>query len=267
MNICQPEKLLHWMMNLVLLLAPLTMLAIIESICTITDVSFVEWEENQGLAVFDIDDTLTILNEPAFHRPNFKLHHAENFARIMEPLSTEERLLAFTLPLLTTAGDLLEIQTPQVIRNLQSKGVKTIALTAAMGGRIRDAFIEDRRISELNRVGIDFAPSFPDVQGTIFFTNFQAPIFGSYPLFKSGILFTNENDKGDVLVEFLKALSWTPRQIIFVDDRIDHLYAVEKALSLFNPEIQFKGFHFLTDPTCYQAIDAENFREKWIEHA
>lgn len=250
--------------GLLFLLEPLPQFATIESIHSIGAINFTNIPENQVLAVFDIDDTLTILHEGAFQRLNFKFHHVEIFNEIMKPLSVEEKLIAFTLPLLMTPGDLIEIQTPEVIKNLQEKGVRTIALTAAMAGKIGDVFIEDQRIAELKRSKIDFSSSFPDLQERIY-SNFRAPIIGSYPLFKRGIIFSNDNDKGAVLVEFLKTISWLPDLILFVDDRIDHLYSVEKELYLFNPNIQFKGYHFQTDLNVYKEVDPEHFKEKWLQ--
>ena len=247
-----------------LFLAPLSLLASIVSIGSITEISQLDLGDHEVLAVFDIDDTLTILQEPAFQRPNFRTHHAKIFSEIMDALSVEEKLLSFTLPLITTSGELLEIQAPEIIRNFQSRGVKTLALTAAMAGKIQDVFIEDRRLSELSRVGIDFSSSFPEIHEAIY-PNFQASMIGTYPYFKKGVIFTNDHNKGAVLVEFLKTLSWTPTLILFVDDRHEHLDAVEKALTHFNSEIQFKGFHIQIDPSCYKKTDAENFRNQWMD--
>jgi len=248
----------------VLLFIPLSVFAEIDTIRSLTELKLLEVLDTV-LAVFDIDDTVTILKEPAFHRPNFKVHHAKTFANMMSSLTKKEQIVAFTLPLLTSPGVLLENETPQVIQMLQHKGVKTIALTAALAGKIHDSSIEDRRISELQRVGITFSSSFPDVQETEFY-NFPPPIFGRYPLFKDGIIFTNENDKGKVLVEFLNSIQWKPGLIVFVDDRLEHLHAVEKALDESFPEIQFHGYHFQTDPACYEAVDESDFSHIWLEH-
>lgn len=238
----------------------------IEPIFSISDVEILEAQKNETLVVFDIDDTLTILSEPAFQRPNFKSHHSELFAQIMDPLSLKEKVVAFTLPLLTTSGELIESVSPLSMQKLHTEGVKTIGLTAAMGGEIGQASLEERRIKELKRVGIDFSHSFLDLPEVVF-PNFEKPIYGKLPVFKNGILFTNENNKGQVLVEFLKILDWKPKQIIFVDDRLDHLKAVENALLQYEPAIEYIGLHFQTDPQSYQTIDADRFKEQWTEIA
>lgn len=245
---------------LISLAIPSLLLAKIEPIYSIKELESIEVRDNT-LAAFDIDDTLTILHEPAFQRPNFKTHHSQLFSEIMETLTIEERLLAFTLPLLMVEGDLIEAEAPAIIKQLQNKGVKTIGLTAAMACRIESSYVEDRRIEELKRVGIDF--SFCELQDT--YTNFKTPILGSYPLIKNGIIFTNDNDKGEVLIEFLQTLMWQPTLIVFVDDRIEHLHSVEKALATYYPHIEFRGFHFQPDRIPYQETSPENFLAQWLK--
>lgn len=235
----------------------------IEHIHSIKKISHHTEGKKNVLAVFDIDDTLTILSDPVFHRPNFKTHHADAFKEIMSSLTPKQQLLAFTMPLLTTDSDLIELETSKFIQDLQSQGVKTIALTAAMGGTIEGFSIEDRRIAELKRVGIDFSSSFPEIT-EMEFVDFKPPLLGRRPLYKGGILLTNENDKGEVLVAFLKSIPWKPSLILFIDDRIEHIHAVKRAINIFHPEVEFKGFHYQTDGVPYCKTDIENFSKKWI---
>ncbi len=254
-----------WIYSIAMLAMPCIFAEVI-SISSIKELEPHTLQIDQMLVVFDIDDTLTILNDPAFHRPNFKIHHAQTFNEIMTDLNGEEKLLAFTMPLLTTPSDLIEEETPQFISELQTRGIKTIALTAAAGGEIEGMSIEDRRINELSRVGIDFSRSFSDVS-EIVFSGFNTPIFGRVPFFKNGVILTNENDKGVVLIEFLKNITWKPELILFVDDRAEHVYAVKKALAVSYPDIKFKGFHFQTEKAPYQNVHTEHFSKKWTELA
>ncbi|MBS0603689.1 MAG: DUF2608 domain-containing protein [Verrucomicrobia bacterium] len=255
---------MKWLLHVFALLAPLHGFAVVVPIHSITHMELNLEEEKQVLVVFDIDDTLTILDEPAFQGPNFKVHHSSVFSSIMDPLSDIEKQLAFTIPLFTSSGDLIEIESPAFIADLHRNRIKTIALTAAPAGEIEGASLQDRRIAELNRVGIDFSPSFPDV-GEIVFTDFNLPIVGTYPLYKKGVILTNNTHKGEVLVRFLKTIEWTPDEILFVDDRMSNIHDVESALKHFYPEITFKGFHFKTERVGYKQTDADNFCRKWIE--
>lgn len=219
---------------------------------------------NHILVVFDIDDTLTILSEPAFQRPNFKVHHADTFNKIISPLSEKEKLIAFTLPLLTTPSDLIEKDTSSFIEALQKNGIKTIALTAATGGRLAGVDIEDHRIEELKRVGIDFSKSFTEMSETAF-AGFPIAEIGKSPFYKNGVILANEQDKGLVLGEFLKTIPWKPDLIIFVDDRIEHVQAVQNGLAIFDPHIHFKGFHYQNPTANYKMVEPELFNNKWIE--
>lgn len=255
---------MSWLFSFWIFLAPFSLFASIESISSLTEINISELKDHKALAIFDIDDTLTVLHEPAFQSVNFKQVHAGIFTKIMLSLSFDEKWTAFTLPLIMTPGDLIEEEAPAIIQKLQDSGIKTLALTAAPCGRIDGVLLEDSRFYELLRVGIDFSGSFPDILETQF-THFPKPIIGSFPLYKNGIIFSNDTDKGQVLIEFLKNISWSPEFVIFVDDRIQHLYAVEKALALFNPKIQFKGYHFKSNGSCYQVTDAEDFTNKWTE--
>lgn len=112
---------MKWILSFLIFLAPLYSVSRIESIHSITEMELYLDEENHTLALFDIDDALTILGDPAFHRPNFKIHHSAVFTTIMEPLSAKEKLLAFTLPLLTTSGELIEKETPNFLKNFDRR--------------------------------------------------------------------------------------------------------------------------------------------------
>jgi hypothetical protein len=221
---------------------------------------------SEVLVVFDIDDTLTILSEPAFQRPNFSFHHASTFKEILSGFSKREQALILAIPLLTTPSELIEIDTAEFIEKLQRKGIKTLALTAAPAGEIKGELVENRRIAELRRVGIDFSRSFAGFP-EMTLPGFSAPDFGRDPLFKQGVILGNVNNKGDILVTFLKHIAYTPEKILFIDDRKEHLHTVEKALLSSFPETEFLGFHFQTEDSIYEQIDVENFKAKWDEVA
>lgn len=214
---------------------------------------------------FDVDDVLTILGDPAFHRPNFKFHHLEAFDEVMGTLSKVEYAMAFTMPLLTTPSNLIETEAPQFISSLQ-KRAKTLAITAAMGVEIDGASLEERRASELVRVGIDFSSSFPEIPEFVL-SGFKPPVLGRDPLFNKGILYTNESNKGKVTVEFFKAISWEPKNFGFVDDRIDHVRAVVGAMKNHFPKANVKGFHFQPTKVPYASARPEHFTAKWREVA
>lgn len=132
---------------------------------------------------------------------------------------------------------LTESFTPNLIRKLQEKGIKTIALTATT---VVDAPQEELRYKELLEVGIDFSRSF---QEFFIFNNF--PLYKEhYPLLSKGIIYTNSMSKGEVLSAFLEKVkdSLQPSLIIFFDDRLNNILDVKKAAEERN--INYVGFFY-----------------------
>lgn len=231
------------------------------TIQSIRQMNLNEAADDETLVVFDIDDTLTILRDPVFQRPNFTTHHRASIKEVFAGVAPEVEALAFTMPLLTTESDLIEADAPQYISSLQGR-VRTIALTAAMGGSIEGASIEERRASELRRVGIDFSTSFPEIT-ELAFAGFDQPVIGHPPLFNRGIILTNDNNKGEVLVQFLNNIAWRPKRIHFVDDRDEHLLKVQNALLAHFPTITFTGYHFQPQNAPYTNTTTEHFETQW----
>jgi len=220
----------------------------------------------EKLVVFDVDMVLTHCMHPAFQMPNMREHRF--IARDMtKPLSPDERNLFLNLMGVKRGLMLIEDQAPKVITELQKQGIKTIALTGALSGQLAE--VKDMvkwRFDSLQNFGIDFSSSFPDFQ-EILFENFPESL-RSFPKFYRGILFTNGDaevtGKGKVLISFLKEVNSAPRQIVFLDDRKDNLRDVEKALSEFDPNVEFTGLHYkgaLAYPS--EAISEEEFMKEW----
>ena len=94
-----------------------------------------------------------------------------------------------------------------------------------------EAHVEDLRRPELLKFGIDFLKNWEDVDAMVF-ENLATTLRGSenlvYPMFKKGIVFCCSVDKGKVLNEFLRRLNLKFKKIIFVDDQIKNLVAMER---------------------------------------
>jgi hypothetical protein len=57
-----------------------------------------------------------------------------------------------------------------------------------------------------------------------------------------GIIFCNDNNKGQTLLKFLEACNYKPEIIVFIDDKLNHLLDVEKECLL--NKIQFIGIRY-----------------------
>lgn len=125
----------------------------------------------------------------------------------------------------------IETITPSIIRDLQKRNIKIIALTAPP---IKEPFalndISKKRREQLLSLCIDFSKSFGSTY--IEFKNLK-PLYGIYPTFDHGVIYQASmggTTKGQVLAAFLDAINWRPKQIIFFDDTLYNLESVEKEM-------------------------------------
>lgn len=205
------------------------------------------------LVVFDIDMTLTQPDHPATFYPNLKKHQ-NVMKNIRDELAPEQRdyLATSTLQL---PQRLIEKDSPKIIKSMQAKGIKVIALTATLTGSWKDSEnkIIFKRKDDLQALGFDFS-----FQGRVVsYTNF--PLYADgYPTLYHGILCSNGEEsgvgKGKVLSAFLRQVGTTkggayrtgyvPKIIIMADDKKKNLEDVQKAMATDFPDIQFIGIEY-----------------------
>jgi hypothetical protein len=128
-----------------------------------------------------------------------------------------------------------------LIKCLQDKKIRTIALTAAPAGKLGAIeSMADWRIDELKKMGFNFFLAFPEIQ----FLEFPKKVDKEFhPIFKSGILFSSKHPKGDILKQFLMTIHWIPSKVVFIDDRLEYLQSAENAMKEMG--IDFTGLHYL----------------------
>jgi len=207
------------------------------------------------LVAFDIDMTLIQPDHPAVSYSALKKYQ-DTFRLVFERLSPEQRDMVNTLIVRTIPQKRVEESTPQIVGNLQETGIKAIAFTATLTGKV-SAYKDETiffRYKQLQEAGIDFLKSSKGFPKCISFSDFPQYV-GSYPMFCHGILSSNGErkiSKGETLVAFLKHISceqvrtsgYVPKVIILVDDRKKNLLDVEKNLKAYNPVIQFTGIEY-----------------------
>jgi hypothetical protein len=230
------------------------------------------------IVAFDIDMTLTQPDHPAVYYPAIK-KYVDVYKAVLDKLTPEQKDLASTLTTQIIPQKWVEKETPQIIKALQKQGIKMMALTSTLSGKIKgfpDKMVILRR-DQLQKMGLDFTSSFKKL--TLVATYFQFKRYaGSYPIFYHGILSTNgEGDasKGDVLVSFLTHIGpmyesklgvhgYRPNVIIFVDDKRKHLESVEAALEAYDPSIQFIGIEYQGAYSyAPKDISKEDFQKFW----
>jgi hypothetical protein len=217
--------------------------------------------DEQTLVIFDIDEVLIAPADPAF-----RLHWGHPHFVLVEKLLAEQSkpVMSRVWDMLNLASDamLVDEAMPQVIEQLQTGQIPTMALTMNRAGQI-PARCEEMaliKLAHLMRWGIDFSLS-PVHDERVEFHHLSG-YYGS-PTYLEGVLFASGNKKGAVLVAFLEHAGLEPISVIFVDDRIDNLVSVEEALRQINPNIRYLGLHY-TDPSLFEHdLTAEETLERW----
>lgn len=205
------------------------------------------------LVVFDVDMTLTQPNHPATFYPVTKKYQ-HTLKTIFNDLTPVQQDMALTLT--TKLPQLLiEKDSLKIVKAMQDKGVRVIALTACLSGHRddhRNKTIFKRR-DALQKFGFSF--SFPG--RVVSYMDFSI-YAGGYPMLYHGVLCSNgENNgigKGKVLSAFLQQVGMTkgapygsgyaPKVVIMVDDREKNLVDVQEALAADFPAIQFIGIKY-----------------------
>lgn len=114
-----------------------------------------------------------------------------------------------------------------IIEKLQNKNFLVMGLTT------RDYEFSLAAIKQLDALKIDLSKTAPKKEN-IYFDNGV--------LYKNGILFAKGIEKGKVLKQFLKKIEFSPKSIVFIDDKLKNLTEVEKFCA--SLKIKFLGFRY-----------------------
>lgn len=215
----------------------------------------------ETLVIFDIDNVL-IASQSAIMRPIGDEVRNRFYKEYFDPLTLPEKMELQSIIWLQQKFRLTDADIPSVIHRLQAQGVPIIALTAlgtGSFGRIPD--MADYRIGQLHKFSIDFDLSAP--RGTFIFKELHE-VYGNYPLYKNGILFTNwyQNKKGDVLAAFLREVKWKPKKVIFFDDSAANLNSVGEKLTELN--IEFIGIQYVSKISLFDHLDVNVVKNQFI---
>lgn len=114
--------------------------------------------------------------------------------------------------------NLVEEITPRIIARIQNTGIPTMGLTA------RPTTFLEKSLDQLQSLEV------PLHKHTVSKKSMKLEL-DDVAFFKKGVLAVGNNNKGKVLVEFLKRLSLHPKRIIFVDDKVKNVTNVDDALA------------------------------------
>lgn len=200
-----------------------------------------ESANSDTLVIFDVDDVL-LTAEDQILQPNHKEYNNFLANKLQSRVSKRDAENLWGIILLNAHYKLVDSSIIDIIKTIQSKDIKTLALTNILTGSFgKVCSIEDWDINRLENNNIDFKPSWSSIKEKKF-TNFNPSEPGRPPVFKSGVLFTSSVSKGEVLKAFLSYVRMKPKKIIFIDDKLKNLESVQKFC--INENIEFSGFQY-----------------------
>ncbi len=189
-----------------------------------------EYIEKDTLVLFDIDNALAhpvglIGSDEWFcHMIKEEQSQGKDFVQALNVVLPIYYEVQLQIPL-----QLIEQSAPRFLSDLQKEGYDIMALTA------RSLPLVNRTISQLSAIDIDFSHNHI---GPVYAIR-QAPYIYMY---KRGILFSGDNNKGDALIDFLDFCQIVPSKVVFVDDKLKNLHAVEDAVE--KRGIEFVGIRY-----------------------
>lgn len=215
-------------------------------IVSTSDIQVIESEiktaDKSTLVIFDVQNVLLQPKDQLLKKQN--RHHLEKFRKQLKArLGSKEYQELYSLILLQRNTEAVNNKFVQLIRQVQKKDIKTLALTNCRTGQFgKIASMEQKRLYELMNAGYHFHRSWPLIKEQVFHQLFSESSNCS-PTFRKGVIFTCRTAKGPALQAFLNYVAFNPRRIIFVDDQMKNIKSVEKIAKCM--DISFLGIEYL----------------------
>lgn len=221
--------------------------------------------------VFDIDRTLVKTKEPA--SSNSAIYTYMDFLKSLESkLSKEQTEEMYNLSVGNSEIQFMDEETLPFVNDLKQKNANMIVLTATLSGKVQEQErFEVFRVKAFNELGLNLQTNLFGEND--FVLEEFAPFRGNRPVFYNGFAFSNgirsKNHKGDVLLGLLDRMSFKPKKIVFVDDRLQNCKDVMKSLTEHKPDIDVLSVEYEQDKyeTSIVDIDEYYFKNYWLNLA
>ena len=207
-----------------------------------------------SLVIFDVDRTLIVPEQNAFNNDYLKLILNALKTNYAKTNDYENYVKLYRLAI-NFKQILIEPNIVQIIKDLQDRQIKTIALSNMKTEPNNLIDWNKFRYDQLNGLDINFSSSF---QEKIILKNLQG-LNNFSPIFYKGIILTNRIEKGVVLIEFLKIIKCQPKEVIFFDDDLENLKSVEEKLKKLDAKIIFKGYYYIKADSLDASVDQAVF--------
>ncbi len=196
-----------------------------------------------SLVVFGVDETLQTTKQTVggdhWFCDSVRIYQEEGFSF--------EEALAKTLPDYMKLQNMTQVKavessTPALVHKLQSSGVKVIGLTA------RNAELAYTTLRQLRSIEVDLDRNPVKIKGLNLSSHFPVKYI-------EGVLFAQNNHKGEVLFDMVKFSDYPLKKVIFIDDKIEHIQQVEEMCRAH--DIEYVGFRYGANDASHEAYKSE----------
>lgn len=193
------------------------------------------------LVIFDVDEVL-VYPENLVQLQAASPFWEAKMADIENRLGKPQRDLLHSIMLLQSNWKLTDATLPKIIKSLQNRRMRVLALTSFRTGKMGNiSSVEDWRNFQLKIHNIDFSVSAGLLQNSFTINNLKKSDGTKKPVYKNGIIYTDLHSKSDVLASFLGQTNLKPQEIIFIDDRLSNIQDLETLCRNFS--IHYVGIH------------------------
>lgn len=194
--------------------------------------------DKDTLVIFDVDRVLIMpTNE---HTLNRNPYRKKLWEEIQSRHSKEERKVLYAITASQAEWRLVDPDVINVLAYLKKHQIPSIALTSFYTGKFGNIEkIEEWRVKHLQYFGIDFTNLTP-MEEELSATELAGE--GGIPMLRSGIILTANIDKAKILEYMLSHSNYYPKTIIFIDDQLSNLKALEVLSNKL--QIKFHGLHY-----------------------
>lgn len=195
------------------------------------------------LLILDIDDTLLVpvqmlgCDEWFNHRFHEHRKTENNTRKALDKTISEWEAIRHI-----TDMEIVEPKTDELIISAQKDGYRVMGLTT------QGMTLALRTVEQLAKQNIDLTLTAPSLNPH-YISQMEQGV-----LYNNGILFTSGTHKGKSLFHFLDLINYHPKQIVFVNDKANHLSEVEKTS-------QERGIEFLGLRYSYSDERKKAFRQ------
>ncbi|GAB5410974.1 MAG: DUF2608 domain-containing protein [Chlamydiales bacterium] len=211
----------------------------------------------ETLILLDIDDTLLVPVQMMGSDAWFN-HRRRNYEKVglSSSEALEKALAEWNSVRHVTEMEVVEPGTQEIVQKMQSNGYTVMGLTT------QGLALATRTSRQLKDLGINLERTAPSKLGH------YLNVHSHGALYREGILFTSGTPKGEALFALCKVIGYTPKEILFINDKLIHLVDVES--EAIKNGVKYIGLRYAYSDTRKKAFNPEiadyQFKNSTFDH-